>query len=681
MEISLAMQSGTTVSVTCDGQTSHTFDLLNLTPDKKITSRPPQPLAKPAEYGRAVYDALFPAKSVASRMLASELKQPAGKQRLLLVASNTSLEAVAWEYACGAEGGFLASRLPLVRGLAASERKDPPAMQTDLHVVAVAPNPAGKDAQGKALKPLDVAGEPRLLEESLGGSAQVERVLPATLPDLRHHLAERRQRVVHFSGYSGIHEGQAALLFEKEDGTPAPVKGRDLVSRIGDTAFLFVLSTRSADKPAPTEFPNLASALVKWGMPYALGMRFTIPDDAAALLNRALYGGLARGAPVEQVVWQVRQQLQESGPAWLVGALVLYTSLTAPAAGFAIDTVAPVSARVEPAPAPPAPAAPAPETPAAPQADPAVQVAPAAETAVGQVMPEAQKTIPVHLSGEQVQAMAANTVIVLTRAPEKRPEWRAVLRTNLNQAKQRGYQPEIEFFSALMGLMDDVPPSLPADSPYAMVIQAIQKAVSGKAPEPAEEEVEPPKEVMNAVRDLLQAKNPHALRKVIEKRQAQLFRLETQDFLASLAQEAQSTGDQKAMQVLVTYAGILQQCQQIGIQATFEQLNQAQQAGSTVQAQAVAGPEVVTEPEVPAEPAPAIPDGFVDRCVEGLRGGRPEREALFKYLEFLPIPDDGFSALLKAVKLALLGSNPQKLGKDLAGEYAAAWQEIVTRLA
>ena len=157
--------------------------------------------------------------------------------------------------------------------------------------------------------------------------------------------------------------------------------------------------------------------------------------------------------------------------------------------------------------------------------------------------------------------MAANTVLVLTRSPEKRPEWRAVLRTNLTQAKQFGLQPEIEFFSALMGLMDDVPPSLPADSPYAVVIQAIQNAVSGKAPEPVEE-VEPPKEVMNAVHDLLQAKNPHALRKVIEKRQAQLFRPETQDFLASLAQEAQSTGDQQAMQVLVTYAGILQQCQQ-----------------------------------------------------------------------------------------------------------------------
>ena len=32
-------------------------------------------------------------------------------------------------------------------------------MQNDLHVVAVAPNPAEADGQGKALKPLDVTGD------------------------------------------------------------------------------------------------------------------------------------------------------------------------------------------------------------------------------------------------------------------------------------------------------------------------------------------------------------------------------------------------------------------------------------------------------------------------------------------------------------------------------------------
>jgi hypothetical protein len=521
-----------------------------------------------------------------------------------------------------------------------------------------------------------------LLEETLDGKALVERAQPATLSDLRRHLAEHRQRVVHFSGYSGVHEGQAALLFEKEDGTPAPIKGRDLVSRIGDTAFLFVLSTHSADKPAATEFPGLASALVKWGLPYAMGMRFTIPDEAAALLNRTLYGELARGVPVEQAVWQVRQKLQERpepGPAWLVGALVLYTSLTAAAAGFVHETTAPTVPVAAPAPAvetlaEPQPAEPAGETP------PQAEAAPAAQPVAGQVMPDQREDLSVHLSNEQVQVMAGNTVLVMTSVPEKRGEWRTALRANYNQAKQLGFQAEIEFFSALMGLLDDMPPSVPAESPYAKVIVAIQNALSGKEPEPVEE-VEPPKEVMNAVRELLQAKNPHALRKVIEKRQVQLYKVETQDFLASLAQEAQSTGDQQAMQVLVTYAGILQQCQQIGIEATFAQLNQAAQA-SAAQAQAPAAeePEGMLESEPPAEAGPVIPEGFVARCVEGLRGGRPERETLYNYLETQPIRDAGFSALLKTVKLALLGSNPQKLGKDLVEEYAAAWQEIVAQV-
>ncbi len=298
----------------------------------------------------------------------------------------------------------------------------------------------------------------------------------------------------------------------------------------------------------------------------------------------------------------------------------------------------------------------------------------------GRAMPDKQENLSVHLSNEQVQVMAGNTVLVMTSVPEKRGEWRAALSANYNQAKQFGFQAEIEFFSALMGLLDDVPPSVPAASPYAKVIDAIQGALSGKAPEPVEE-VDPPKEVMNAVRELLQAKNPHALRKVIEKRQVQLYKIETQDFLASLAQEAQSTGDQQALQVLVTYAGILQQCQQIGIEATFEKLNQAAAAqASAAQAQAAEQPEEASEPEPPAEVGPVIPEEFVARSVEGLRGGRPEREALFNYLEAQPIREEGFAALLKTVKLALLGSNPQKLGKGLVDEYAAAWQEIVAQV-
>jgi hypothetical protein len=535
--------------------------------------------------------------------------------------------------------------------------------------VAIFPAPTGKDAQGKTLKPLDAASEQHALEETLGGEGGLEIALPATLDDLRRHLAEHKQRVVHFSGYSSLYEGQAALLFEKEGGAPNAIKGRDLVNRIGDTVFLVVMSACSTDKPAPTEFASLAAALVKWGVPYTLGLRATFPAETCALWTRTLYGQLRLGVPVEQAVWQARQELEESAAAWTAGALVFYTALNAPAPAFTAEiSSTAIPAEVVPTPTPlqeRESAAPVEEV-APPEAEPAVAAA-----AVPLETVPARKPVPVYLNGEQVQVIAANTVMVMTQAPEKLVEWRMSLRSNYQQVKQLNFQAEIEFFSALLGLLDNVPPSLPPESPYTGVIRAIQDAISGKV-QPIKE-IDPPKEVMHAVQELLQAKTPAVLRKVIEKRKAQLYRPEAQAFLVSLAREAQSTGEKQALQVLVMYASILQKCQEIGIEATFEKLTQT-----------VNVTPAEAEPSMPLAQEPLsgpIPDGFIERCATGLRGERQAREALFNYLEALPIPEAGFSTLLKTIKLALLGSNPQKLGQDLEGEYAAAWQEIVEKIA
>jgi hypothetical protein len=297
---------------------------------------------------------------------------------------------------------------------------------------------------------------------------------------------------------------------------------------------------------------------------------------------------------------------------------------------------------------------------------------------------ERQKVV-VHLSGEQVQAIASNTVAVLTQANEHRGEWRNAINNNYQQVKQMGFQPEIEFFGAILTLLDGVQPVISPDSPYAMVMQTIQDVLSGEIKPPEPKEVELPKESNTAVAELLKAHSPKELRRVIEKRKAQLFRPEVDEFLVSLAQEAQAESNTEAVQVLVVYTNILRQCQQIGIEAAFAQLEQAALAAQAEdKADAGEAVDLTGTPEMPlAEEAPLnpIPDDFVTRCIEGLHGGRPEREALFNYLEVLPIPDAGFSALLKTVKLALLGSKPGKLGQDLSGAYAEAWQQVVSGLA
>src|SRR5712692_10117064 len=70
MELLLAYQVGTQVSVTCDGQLSHTFDLRTLAPNKE--KGVPQPLDDPVTYGKAIYQALFPPGAPAARILNEE---------------------------------------------------------------------------------------------------------------------------------------------------------------------------------------------------------------------------------------------------------------------------------------------------------------------------------------------------------------------------------------------------------------------------------------------------------------------------------------------------------------------------------------------------------------------------------------------------------------------------------
>ncbi len=76
MELVLTRQEGALVLVTCDGQRSHTFDLISLVSHTKTL---PSPLDDPIAYGRALFQALFPPETLARRMF------DALPERILLV--------------------------------------------------------------------------------------------------------------------------------------------------------------------------------------------------------------------------------------------------------------------------------------------------------------------------------------------------------------------------------------------------------------------------------------------------------------------------------------------------------------------------------------------------------------------------------------------------------------------
>ena len=320
MEIILTQQTGTQVSVTCDGQFSHLFDLVPL-----LISEEQALLRDPVTYGARLYEALFPAQSLARRILATL------PERILLVPIGEVLDALAWEYVSGPDG-FLVCDCPFVRGLPEAQRIDAPSLDQSLHMVAIPSQPLDADVPA-----LDIDGEWLRLKESIqevASAITLERVRPPTLEQTRLLVANQRHLVLHFMGHGGQNEQGALLCFEQENGALEAITARQLTQRVRGAVFLVTLNACASAMPGATPFSNLAAALARQRAPYALGMRFSIPDDDARAFSRAFYSELARGVSVEEALFQARLTLARSPRPWIVGVPVLYTTLTSPAPGF-----------------------------------------------------------------------------------------------------------------------------------------------------------------------------------------------------------------------------------------------------------------------------------------------------------------------------------------------------------
>jgi tetratricopeptide (TPR) repeat protein len=333
MEITLTRQEETHVTVTCDGQPSHTFDLaILLIPHNEKDL--PHPLDDPVTYGKAIYTALFPPATPAQRALQN------APERILLVTTDNNLDAIPWEYAYGPYGAedperFLVLTCHLVRGLPVDQRIAPPQLQQGPHIVAIPSNPLSHH-----LAPLNIEGEWIRLKEiiqELPYAITLERTRPPTLDRVGLLVANQQHRIVHFMGHGGQDEKEGAILcFEKDNGDLDPVTAQDFLPQVRGSAFLVTLNACvSATPGADTHFSNLAFALVRQKTPYALGMRFSIPDDDALTFSRTFYSYLARGTSIEEAVYRVRHALSRDRHPWAIGVPVLYTALSAPAPGYA----------------------------------------------------------------------------------------------------------------------------------------------------------------------------------------------------------------------------------------------------------------------------------------------------------------------------------------------------------
>ncbi|HEU5378200.1 MAG TPA: tetratricopeptide repeat protein [Ktedonobacteraceae bacterium] len=339
MELTLDLENGTLVRVLCDQQFSHTFDLRELVLANEEAVQALR--AKPDEYGKKLYTALFPRETVARRTFEGK------PDRLLLVALQEAVDAIPWEYTYGLSGrenqadDFLVLSLPFVRGLPPDQRRVASVSGEGLHIIAVPSSPLSR-----ATEQLPIERDWTLLQEVIEDVPRVvtlERCRPPTLKRLRELIANQVGRVIHFIGHGGQREEGAILCFEQENGDLDAVTTQRLLKRLQDTAFLVTLSACESAASGPTTWNNVAASLARQGVPYTLGMRLSVYDVDARTFFRSFYSELARGSSVEQALFQARLVLAEDSPrGWVVGVPVLYTSLAAPAAGRVCQPGTPV---------------------------------------------------------------------------------------------------------------------------------------------------------------------------------------------------------------------------------------------------------------------------------------------------------------------------------------------------
>jgi hypothetical protein len=157
-------------------------------------------------------------------------------------------------------------------------------------------------------------------------------------------------------------------------------------------------------------------------------------------------------------------------------------------------------------------------------------------------------------------------------------EWRQAIAGALQQAQGQGadLQTEVEFFTAVLALLDGETSALPAGHPYAEALAQIQAGIASGAPEVPVEAMQEIAQsfgpVLEAVMAFLNADDWEASRRVIEARQDLLLRQEAEIALLALIAQAEAGGNQDAVRVLQMHLEILRACKADGIDAAFAQL-------------------------------------------------------------------------------------------------------------
>src|SRR6266516_1215759 len=290
-------------------------------------------------YGRTLFEQVIRDEALRWALLARPLNE-----RLAVLTDDPEVAAIPWEYLRDPNNVLLAARLSMVRYVTGKQHALPDSQQT-LSIVAIPVSPVDES------RPLNTEHEWRRLLEAVTAphkALSLLRVRPPTLAQLEQTLPGEGTSIVHFMGHSGIVQGKSILEFEDPRGRSQPIDAAYFADALDEQVFLVVLNSCLSAAAIPTEFGNVARAVVRQGIPYALGMQFVLLDDAALEMSKTLYQHLLQVRSVEEAVRLTRRAIEHNTTLhrshWVAVIPVLYTHLREPAPAIRLETGPPTIA-------------------------------------------------------------------------------------------------------------------------------------------------------------------------------------------------------------------------------------------------------------------------------------------------------------------------------------------------
>jgi tetratricopeptide (TPR) repeat protein len=275
-------------------------------------------------FGKRIYNLLF---GGAVGECWQERRKRAGRNPLALVLridpkSARFLQRIPWEYLHDGKD-FLSTnwRTPVYRLPPDVEPVDFERLREPLRMLVVIAAPLGLNEN----EVLHFAREEDLILAATSGARKtgklwLEFTPNSALETVEEYLREYRPHLLHFVGH-GVFVDSAdsgLLLMETPDGHRREVWNHEFAELLIKTGCelrgVFLSACQSAVAPRAEGFADLASHLLKEGIPAVAAMQYSVLDTSAMTFGSAFYKGIAEGQLVQDAFTEARGALKNTSP-------------------------------------------------------------------------------------------------------------------------------------------------------------------------------------------------------------------------------------------------------------------------------------------------------------------------------------------------------------------------------